>query len=101
MYELSTIGLNSCSVQNNAVLFLTFVSNNSDQCIIYHVDVTARTGLSHNNVATTIRGYCRHFTVQWIESVVHASGHKYGEALKHTNTSMHAYVNIHTEMDTY
>lgn len=46
---------------------------------------------------TTIRGYLRHFTAQWRESVAHASGHKYGEALTHINKSMHAYVNTYTQ----
>lgn len=68
---------------------------------MYNVHVAAKQSLSHNTGATTIRGYCRHFTAQWRERVVHASGHQSREALTRTHThreSMRAYVN--TQMDT-
>lgn len=55
-------------------------------------------GLSHNAVAATIRGNCRHFTAQWRESAAHASGHKYGGSTNtHTNKSIHVYVNAYTQ----
>lgn len=84
-----------------AVLFFTFVSYSSDRDTVYYVHVTAQPGLSLNTVATTIRGYCGHFTAQWRESAAHASGHKHGEALTHTNKPMHAYVNTCTQKWTH
>lgn len=62
---------------------------------------TARTGFSLYTVAATIRGYCRHFTAQWRESVAHASGHEYGDALTHTNKYTCICKYIHTEMNTF
>lgn len=82
---------------SEAAYFLLFLTHY--RATVYNVHATAKLVLSHSTGATTIRGYCRHFTAQWRERVAHASGHKYREALTHTNKSMHAYAN--TQMNTF
>ncbi len=61
-------------------------------CVQYYMHVTTQLGLSHDPVAATIKGYCRNFTAQWRESIAHASGHKYGEPLKHKQICRFPYV---------
>lgn len=63
--------------------------------------ITCMSQLNWVSRTTTIRGYCRHFTVQWRESVAHASRHKYREALTQTNRSMYTYANTYTQKWTH